>query len=76
MDLLPAGLDRREYAAIVKNYFRLFMVPRPHSAMWIDTPQRMNNDSCAIMSDWKTFSFDSAECEESAGSTVCVFSSK
>ncbi|KAL1475700.1 hypothetical protein MTO96_019225 [Rhipicephalus appendiculatus] len=52
------------------------MVPRPHSALWIDTPQRLQNDSCSIVSDWKTFTFHSAECEESVGSTVCVFSNE
>ncbi|KAL1419039.1 hypothetical protein MTO96_025475 [Rhipicephalus appendiculatus] len=76
MDLLPAGLDHKEYTAIVRNYFLQFMVPRPHPALWVDTPQRMDNDSCWIVSDWNTFSFHSAECNKSVGSTLCVFSNE
>ncbi|KAL1419041.1 hypothetical protein MTO96_025477 [Rhipicephalus appendiculatus] len=76
MDLLPAGLDHKEYTAIVNNYFLQFMVPRPHPALWVDASQRMDNDSCWIVSDWNTFSFHSAECEKSVGSTLCVFSNE
>ncbi|KAL3231967.1 hypothetical protein MRX96_023225 [Rhipicephalus microplus] len=58
MDLLPAGLDHKEYAAIVKNYFIKFMVPRPHSSLWVDTFQSLSQHEISIhwpiaMSRWR-----------------------
>ncbi|KAL1447154.1 hypothetical protein MTO96_044364, partial [Rhipicephalus appendiculatus] len=39
MDLIPIGLQQKEYKNIVNNYFLQYMVSRPHLALWVDVPQ-------------------------------------
>ncbi|KAL1475697.1 hypothetical protein MTO96_019222 [Rhipicephalus appendiculatus] len=76
MDVLPSGLKKEEYEDIVNNYFIMYMVPRPHSALWVNVSQSESDQNCSVLSDWNNFDFHSARCEDSVGSTVCVFDNK